>query len=94
MGINGCKFFAVRVNLFQCAFVPAGSICVGNFELPRSKGRGRGGGGFGGRQSVGNVCEMWCASQRGALDASCSTINLVVEYLELGEKTVRCCGRI
>ena len=28
--------------LLQCAFVPAGSIYVVNFELPGGKGRGRG----------------------------------------------------
>ena len=33
----------VRVNLFYGAFVPAESICVGNFELPRSRERVEGG---------------------------------------------------
>ena len=63
-------------------------------ELPRRKGRGRGRAFFGGSQSVGNFCAKWCVSQRVALGAGCSTINLGVEYLELGEKAGRCRGRI
>ena len=76
LGINGCKYFVVLVNLFQCAFVPAGSICVGNFELPRRKGRGRGG-------SFSETDSGWVTfvrsgvvSQSGALNAGCNTINL------------------
>ena len=49
---------------------------------------------FGDDQSVGNFCAKWCVSQRVALDAGCSTINLGVKYLELGEKAVRYRGRI
>ena len=83
LGIN-CKYFVVRVNLFRCAFVPAGSICVGNFELPRRKGLGSGWSFSETGQSVSNFCAEWCVSQRGALNAGCSTINLGVECAKIG----------
>ena len=59
---------------------------MGNFELPRRKGRGIG---WSFSETVSRLVTFersGVVSQRGALDAGCSTSKLGVKYLELGEK--------
>ena len=50
--------------MFQCAFVPVGSIYVGNFELPRRKGGVEGGVFCGHRELRTRVCAEWLLWRR------------------------------
>ena len=79
----------VRVNLFYCAFVPAESISVGNFELPRRKGRGRGGSFSETSEWRVSICAEWLRGWRAEPWTPVAAQELRVVYVHLsGERAV------